>query len=311
MRIVLVTGSITSTSLIQWLLEQQLLVGVIIQNDLQNAHPQLQVWLKAQGVAAVVVEQHNLKDGLQNWFTNVKADLALVFGFSWILPQQLFDCASYGFYNIHFSLLPAYRGPAPLFWQLKNGEKQTGISIHRMSNKPDAGPVVLQLPIPIMEGEYMGFLHVRLSILTVGVVQLFIEQQAFLVDKQIIEVEASSSYQSRPTPADLRINWLTMDAKTIEHLVQASNPLYGGALCIFREQELRLVEVKRVGLYNNLTRLDKKEGLILKADDGVGIYVLCCCGEGLEIKVVNNITGTMSAGLWQVLQQVKEQEILV
>lgn len=311
MRLVLVTGSITSTSIIQWLLEQQLLSGVIIQNDLHNVHPQMQGWLNAQGIATLVVEKQDMQLSLQNWLNSIKADLVMVFGFSWILPQQLFEYALYGFYNIHFSLLPAYKGPAPLFWQLKNGEKQTGLSIHRMSNKPDAGLVVLQVPIPIMEGEYMGFLHLRLALLTVSVLPHFFEQKVFLMEQPVIKAETQSSYQSRPTPADLRINWQTMDAKTIVSLVQAANPVYGGAVCVFREQELRLVEVKRVGLHNKLTEPEKKDGLILIAEDGVGIKVLCCCGECIAVNVVTTMAGTMSARLWQQLQQVKEQEILV
>ena len=310
MRIVLVTGSITSATLIQWMLEQRLLSGVIIQNDLHTVHPQMQVWLKTQEIDTLVVEKQDLEDCLKNCLKSIKADLVLVFGFSWILPQHLFEYASYGFYNIHFSLLPAYKGPAPLFWQLINGENQTGISIHRMINKPDAGLVLLQVPVAILEGEFMGFLHNRLSILTVSVVKLFLDQKAFMLEKSSIVENVISSYQSRPTPADLRINWQTMDAKSILALVQASNPVYGGAVCIFREQELRLVEVKRLRLNNNLTQIENKGGLILMEGDGADISVFCCCGESLVIKIINTLSGTMSGELWKHLQQVKSNEFL-
>lgn len=309
-RIVLVTGSRTSITLIHWLIEEQLLVGVIIQKDLSFVDPQFALWLNARGIATHVVEQNNIQESSTNFLEKLNAELVLVFGFSWILPKQLLECVPFGFFNIHFSLLPAYKGPTPLFWQIKNGEKQTGISIHRMIDKPDAGLVVLQVPIAILEGEFMGFLHNRLSILTVRVVKLFLEQKAFLLEKSSFEENVISSYQSRPTPADLRINWQSMDAKTIYGLVQAANPLYGGAICMFREQELRLVEVKRIGVNNHLTQIEKKGGLILMTHDQLGIEVLCCCGESLEIKVVGTMSGTMSAGLWKQLQMVKEQEIL-
>lgn len=309
-RIVLVTGSRTSITLIHWLIEEQLLVGVIIQKDLSFVDPQFALWLNARGIATHVVEHNNIQESSTNFLEKLNAELVLVFGFSWILPKQLLECVPLGFFNIHFSLLPTYKGPTPLFWQIKNGEKQTGISIHRMIDKPDAGLVVLQVPIAILEGEFMGFLHNRLSILTVGVVKLFLEHKAFLLEKSIVEENVISSYQSRPTPADLRINWQSMDAKTIHCLVQAANPVYGGAICLFREQELRLVEVKQVGLNHNLTQINNKEGLISMASESVGILISCCCGESLEIKIVNTFSGTMSGALWKELQQVESNELL-
>lgn len=309
-RLILVTGSQTSITLIQWLFHHQFLGGVIIQNDLSIVDPQLTIWLNSNGINTLVIKQEEIEQGFTDFLTNHKADLVLVFGFSWIIPQQLFKYVPFGFYNIHFSLLPAYKGPAPLFWQLKNGENQTGISIHRMSNRPDAGPVVLQVPIPIMEEEFMGFLHMRLSILTVNVVQIFLEQKAYLTEIPAPQLADIKSYQSRPTPEDLRINWQTMDAKSILALVKATNPVYGGAICMFREQVLRLVEVKQVRLNNNLTRIENIVGVISSVEVPAGIFVLCCCGESLEIKIVNTLSGTMSGELWKQLQQVKTNELL-
>lgn len=78
-------------------------------------------------------------------------DLLLVFGFNWRLPQDVLELPRLGVLNVHPSALPKYRGPSPVPWAIRNGDLCMGITIHRMTERIDAGPVLAQvdgLPIP-------------------------------------------------------------------------------------------------------------------------------------------------------------------
>lgn len=71
-------------------------------------------------------------------------ELLLVFGFNWKVPRDVIDSLRYGSLNIHPSLLPKYRGPSPIPWAIRNGDRDLGITVHRMTGKIDAGPILAQ-----------------------------------------------------------------------------------------------------------------------------------------------------------------------
>lgn len=78
-------------------------------------------------------------------------DLLFVFGFNWRLPQEVLDVPRLGVLNVHPSALPKYRGPSPVPWTIRNGDEFMGLTIHRMTERIDAGPVLAQvtdIPVP-------------------------------------------------------------------------------------------------------------------------------------------------------------------
>lgn len=79
-------------------------------------------------------------------------DVILVACFPYILPRNLLELPRLGCFNLHPSLLPAYRGPAPLFWQLRCGEERTGVTLHRMTEQVDAGDIVAQAAVALPNG---------------------------------------------------------------------------------------------------------------------------------------------------------------
>jgi methionyl-tRNA formyltransferase len=80
----------------------------------------------------------------------LSADLIVVAGWGRILARDVLDAARFGGVNIHPSLLPSYRGRNPIFWTLRQGEPQTGVTIHRMTEDVDQGPILLQRAFPIL-----------------------------------------------------------------------------------------------------------------------------------------------------------------
>lgn len=91
------------------------------------------------------------------------ADVFIVISFGILLPQTLLDIPKIAPLNLHASLLPRYRGPAPIQWALANGEKETGVSVIRMVSKLDAGDIVLQKRVTIQDSDDSQALHERLA----------------------------------------------------------------------------------------------------------------------------------------------------
>lgn len=106
----------------------------------------------------VVLKDENFIHDLRN----LKADIFVVVAFR-ILPEAVFSLPPLGTINVHPSLLPRYRGAAPINWTIINGERETGISIIKITSKVDAGGILLQKKIPVYEDETAGHLHDRLA----------------------------------------------------------------------------------------------------------------------------------------------------
>ena len=90
-------------------------------------------------------------------------DLALLFAFGEIIPKELLDEPKYGFWNIHPSLLPKYRGASPVAYPLINGDKETGVTLIQMDEKVDHGPIIIQKKVSILPKEKKDELTDRLT----------------------------------------------------------------------------------------------------------------------------------------------------
>lgn len=83
-------------------------------------------------------------EGLGQAFAGYRLDLAVVYGFSWKLPPEVLSTPRFGVINVHSSLLPKYRGPAPVLWAIRNGDPDIGFTVHRMDENFDTGPILAQ-----------------------------------------------------------------------------------------------------------------------------------------------------------------------
>ncbi|HVN67247.1 MAG TPA: methionyl-tRNA formyltransferase [Candidatus Sulfotelmatobacter sp.] len=88
-------------------------------------------------------------DALKRFLSDLKPDLAVVVAYGKIIPAELLALPQKGFINVHASLLPKYRGAAPIQWALLNGEKETGITVFKLVEQLDAGPIIAQRAVPV------------------------------------------------------------------------------------------------------------------------------------------------------------------
>src|SRR5205809_5694806 len=114
---------------------------------------------------------------------SLNADIQVVVAFR-MLPEIVWNMPPMGTINVHASLLPQYRGAAPINWAIINGEKETGITTFKLQQKIDTGDILLQEKIPISETETAGELHDELKILGANVL---VKTISSIVDGSIIE----------------------------------------------------------------------------------------------------------------------------
>lgn len=181
-------------------------------------------------------------DSLYQELRSVQPDLIVVIAFR-ILPKRLFELPSYGAINIHASLLPKYRGAAPINWALINGEQETGLSAFYLKKKVDTGDIIHQEKIAITHNENFDSLYQRLS-----------EQAApFLLDtisliasgkaRPISQDNSLASAAPKLTPFDAMIDF-GFPAEHVHNFIRgmSSRP---GAYTYFRGQKLKILEAKQ------------------------------------------------------------------
>ena len=103
----------------------------------------------ALGLPVVRLARTGLAAALSGWLARLAPAAVLVFTFPWRIPAAVLDMPAHGFLNFHFAALPGYRGPEPLFWQIRNGEAAGAVTVHRMAADFDTGPVLLAEPVAI------------------------------------------------------------------------------------------------------------------------------------------------------------------
>jgi methionyl-tRNA formyltransferase len=221
-----------------------------------------------------------------------KPDVVFVFGCRYKIPVDLFSIPRLGFYNVHFSLLPAYRGSAPMFWQIRNGETTGGITIHQVTEAFDSGPMIAQQQTNISPGENCGLFTARLSMETVGLIGQAIERlKTFGGPMLLPQNESSASYFKRPDAPDFQVDWEKQPAMEIENIVNAANPDYGGATASFRGQPFRILEVNQVELPNPQPTAP---GIIVHSDINYGVIVSCKDKRFLRINIAQLSEGIFS-----------------
>lgn len=103
------------------------------------------------------------KQDLHSVIAELKPDLGVVVAYGRLVPQETLALARYGFLNVHFSLLPKYRGAAPVQWALINGEKVTGVTLFWLDKGMDTGPVFLRREVPVLDADDAASLFARLT----------------------------------------------------------------------------------------------------------------------------------------------------
>ncbi|MBC7088262.1 MAG: methionyl-tRNA formyltransferase [Tissierellales bacterium] len=195
----------------------------------------------------------------------LKPDFLIVIAYGQILKKSLLGIAKLETINIHASLLPKYRGAAPINWAILNGENKTGITSMKMTEGLDSGPIILQKEIPILDTDDSISLTNKLSELGA---EVLLETLNRIIIGNIVYVEqdnSKSTYAPIITKEDGKIDW-NWDVKKIKNHIRAFKPWPGS---YFYYDNL-IVKVNEVDIL--FSDHNEKIGTIIKADDS-GIWV--------------------------------------
>jgi methionyl-tRNA formyltransferase len=195
----------------------------------------------------VLAEKHGIcveqPTSLQDYRLPVTAaNVGILEKYGLMIPDEIINAFPLGIVNIHPSLLPTYRGPSPFQTALMNGETETGVTIMKLVQKMDAGPLLAQRVVPIEPDETALDLEKKLA--AVGI-DLLLETLPLYIDgslKQREQDESSVTYSHLLTRDTGKIDW-HKPAQEIYNLYRGLTP-WPGMWTVFREQRLKLLEVR-------------------------------------------------------------------
>ena len=188
-------------------------------------------------------------------------DMIVVVSYGKFLPKSILNKPKYGCINVHPSLLPQYRGSAPIQWAILNGDKITGTTIMKMNEKMDAGDIILQKEVSILENETTGELWDRLAKISSELLLDAIEQIENGTAKYTKQTE---EYTIAPMiRKDMaRIDWEKQTAEDIKNLVRGLNPILG-AYCMLGQKK---VKFWKVDLVKEMPKSSEENGTVILAD---------------------------------------------
>lgn len=162
-------------------------------------------------------------DSVQGELTGVPADLLIVACYNRLIPNTIYASRRYGGLNLHPSLLPDKRGPDPLFWVFRQGDRQVGSTVHRLTDSFDAGEILAQASMPTPEGISESELD---AILSGQGARLVVQTVNRLNTKSIVPIEqneAAPTWAPHPSADDfqLSIDWTAHRAANFYHGVRA------------------------------------------------------------------------------------------
>ena len=203
-------------------------------------------------------------------------DIICVVAYGKILPKEILDIPKYGCINVHGSLLPKYRGAAPIQWAIINGEKTTGITTMYMDIGMDTGDMILKEKVEIGEDETTGELWERLSkiggTLLVKTINL-IEKGKAPREKQ------GEDYTVAPMLSKemAQIDWNKKSSKDIKNLVRGLNPIMGAYTFINNKKikiwKVNIISNEEFSIRFNIEVQKYKNGEVLLANDKQGLFI--------------------------------------
>jgi methionyl-tRNA formyltransferase len=173
-------------------------------------------------------------------FAALEADIAVVVAYGLILPQAVLDAPRKGCLNIHASLLPRWRGAAPIHRAILSGDAETGVCIMQMEAGLDTGPVLLRAATPIGPAETTGELHDRLSALGARTIVEALDRLDTLTPEP--QPEAGVTYAAKIDKAEAAIDW-TRPAPELIHQINGLAP-FPGAWVTWNGERLKLLAAR-------------------------------------------------------------------
>ncbi|MBQ8634558.1 methionyl-tRNA formyltransferase [bacterium] len=227
------------------------IVGVVPPKKSHETYNYFKQYVEAKKLNIIDYEKSCNEEVCIKKIKELNADIGVVCSFNYLLSKEFLSSTKMGYINCHPSKLPQYRGAAPYFHIVKNGEKHSGITLHFMDETFDTGDIACQKEFEIMPNETMGTLFNRTN---------FMLSEALVEVLRKIEKEGKIDRFSQPkegvfeeaprVDGNFRIRWNINSVFEIERLIRACNPFYN-AFTFFRGVNLKVICAKAIQKEHN------------------------------------------------------------
>ena len=179
---------------------------------------------------------------VKNIFKEIKSDLLIVFAYGKIIPKDIFELPTYGSINIHTSILPCYRGAAPIQRAIINGDKSSGITFMKLSERLDEGPIIEFFKVAIEEEETSGSLAKKMAKVSSSKILQVIENIELNNVKYIEQDHSKASYANKLLKSESYINW-NKKAEIIKNMINGFSP-NPCAYSIYKKERINVHKAK-------------------------------------------------------------------
>lgn len=222
-----------------------------------------------------VMQPEKIRDIKEELITQ-KPDLFCVVAYGKILPKEILDIPKLGSINVHGSLLPKYRGAAPIQWAVINGEKKTGITTMYMDEGMDTGDMILQEEVSIGKNETTGELWNKLSKVGANLLVKTIRQ---IEDGKANRKKQGADFTMAPmlSKENAKIDWKNKTCDEIKNLIRGLNPIMG-AYTMHNGKKIKIWQADKLTLDQFIkeypeAKIDVPNGTVIYSDIKNGLYV--------------------------------------
>jgi methionyl-tRNA formyltransferase len=245
------------------------------ESDNRNCLNEFQTFCQEKELDLQVVDSQSTANEI---IDGLRPDIAVVCGWYWLLRKKVLDVVEHGFWGIHNSLLPKFRGGAPLVWSMINGDKYVGSSFFKLSEGMDDGPILHQVKVELQADHTVSDV---LSIIEKSFIDDLPEKWEELLqfrEKPIFQDEEDATYCGQRIEADGHINW-SASASVVHNFIRAQSPPYPGAFAYLSDAKISMLSSRVVnghffGTAGQVIRVKKPS-------------VTICCGGQTAIELVS------------------------
>lgn len=206
----------------------------------------------------------------------INPDLVCVVSYGVILPKSFLKIPKYGCINVHPSMLPKYRGSAPIQWAILNGDKTTGVTIMYLNEQMDAGDIILQKEVEISEDETTGELWNRLS--SIGA-KLLLRSVKQIENGTVTRTKQPEEFTLAPmlNKEMSKIDWNVKNSYEIKNLVRGLNPIMG-TYSYLKDKKVKfwkvnILDISKIKEEYNIDNLEVENGTVLLANEKIGLFI--------------------------------------
>lgn len=277
MRTGIVSTSILCLPLLQYLHSAKEDICVFLTDQPGSVNDVVASFCTGAGISCTYTK--NSDQSLYNWVNTQQPEIVFVVGYNRVINLGRFTNYAPQFYNVHFGHLPEYRGPNPVFWQLKKGAPTLAITIHCINEQLDAGAIAWKKEYKNEPFFSYGYANQLMSYYLVeGANYLLQLHKQQLKVPVTVQDEKQAAYFARPAARDVCINWKTMSAAVVCDLVKACTPWNNGAITSYNGYEVRIIDAEPI-----LSNGDQSHAPGIILDTSSAFLVSCLNNEVIKL----------------------------